>query len=52
MPEIQSGYEYGNELLSDDALLETNKDSIQDEIEDLKDGFKDLKNDINAEHKR
>ncbi|XP_020912247.1 dystrophin isoform X2 [Exaiptasia diaphana] len=52
IPEVQSGYEYGNELLNDDELTEVDKDNIEIDMSDLRNGFQNLRDDVNYEHKR
>jgi hypothetical protein len=52
IPGIRSAYEFGNELLSDDFLDKEEKDEIENDMEDMGDGFKDLKQDVNDEHQR
>ena len=52
IPGVQSGYEYGNELLDDDELTEVDKDNVERDMSDLKNGFQNLRDDVNYEHKR
>ncbi|XP_048577507.1 dystrophin isoform X2 [Nematostella vectensis] len=52
IPEIQSGYEYGNTLLEDNDLSDQAKDKVEREMNETGDGFKKLKAELDAEHQR
>lgn len=51
-PEIQSGYDYGNDLLADNQLSDEDRDKIEKEMNNIGEDFKALQQDINAEQDR
>lgn len=51
-PEIQSGYDYGNDLLADNQLSDEDRDKIEEEMNNIGEDFKALQQDINAEKDR
>ena len=51
-PEIQSGYDYGNELLGDKQLSEEEKNKIEQDMDSLGQEFQNLQKDINNEQDR
>lgn len=51
-PEIQSGYDYGNDLLADNQLSDEDRDKIEEEMNNIGEDFKALQQDINAEQDR
>lgn len=51
-PEIQSGYDYGNELLGDKQLTEEEKNKIEQDMDSLGQEFQILQKDINDEQDR
>lgn len=51
-PEIQSGYDYGNDLLADNQLSDEDRDKIEKEMNNIGEDFKALQKDINAEQDR
>ena len=51
-PEIQSGYDYGNELLGDKQLSEEEKNKIEQDMDSLGQDFQILQKDINDEQDR
>ena len=51
-PEIQSGYDYGNELLGDKQLSEEEKSKIEQDMDSLGQEFQNLQKDINNEQDR
>lgn len=51
-PEIQSGYDYGNELLGDKQLSEEEKNKIEEDMDRLGQEFQILQKDINDEQDR
>lgn len=52
LPEIQSGYDYGNELLGDKQLTEEEKNKIEQDMDSLGQEFQILQKDINDEQDR
>ena len=51
-PGIQSGYDYGNELLGDKQLSEEEKNKIEQDMDSLGQEFQNLQKDINDEQDR
>ena len=51
-PEIQSGYDYGNELLGDKQLSTEEKNEIEQDMDNLGQEFQILQKDINDEQDR
>lgn len=51
-PEIQSGYDYGNDLLADKQLSEEEKDKIEQDMDSHGKEFQILQKDINDEKDR
>lgn len=51
-PEIQSGYDYGNDLLNDKQLSEEEKDKVEHDMDNHGQEFQTLQKDINDEQDR
>jgi len=51
-PEIQSGYDYGSDLLGDKQISEEDKDKIEKDRDTIGRKFQVLQNDINDEQNR
>jgi len=51
-PEVQSGYDYGNDLLKDRKISEQNKDKIEKDMDTIGPDFQLLQQDINDEQER
>ena len=51
-PEIQSGYDYGNELLGDKHLSAEEKNEIEQDMDSLGQEFQILQKDVNDEQDR
>lgn len=51
-PEIQAGYDYGNDLLKDKQLSEEEKDKIEHDMDIHGQEFQNLQKDINDEQER
>lgn len=51
-PEIQSGYDYGNDLLADNRLSEEEKNKVEKDMNTFGEEFQVLQKDINEEQDR
>lgn len=51
-PEIQSGYDYGNELLADKKFRDKHKDKIEKDMDDIGAKFESLQKDVGDEQER
>ena len=51
-PEIQSGYDYGNDLLLDNQLSEDTKNKVEKDMDGIGEQFQVIQKDINDEQDR